>query len=48
MSVLAALLGVVVGFLGTGFYLWIRAEMDERAWRKAGRDLGKASGVDRG
>ena len=31
---LTLVVAVLAGFFGTGIYLWLRAEMDERAWRK--------------
>lgn len=31
---LTLIVAVLAGFFGTGFYLWIRAEIDERRWRR--------------
>lgn len=44
---LTLVVAVLAGFFGTGFYLWLRAEMDERAWRKIIEDeLAEYTGSD--
>ena len=31
---LSLIVALLAGFFGTAFYLWMRAELDERRWRK--------------
>lgn len=44
---LTLVVAVLAGFFGTGFYLWMRAELDERRWRKIiEAELAEYSGSD--
>ena len=31
---MTVIIAVLAGFFGTGFYLWLRAEVEERKWRR--------------
>ena len=44
---LTLVVAVLAGFFGTAFYLWMRAEIDERHWRKIiEAELAEYSGSD--